>query len=308
MYLHNERNKFIDLIEEVSIDIKIDQSIIEKDYYVTLILKKLSESSDDIVFKGGTSLSKAHHVIKRFSEDIDITFETKINRKRRKRLKNEVVLGISKELNIPIINFEDTRSKRDLNGYKFSYETTYEYTGTMLPIVKLETALISNSYPTETLMITNYIGDYLIRNGREDLAQEYFLNPFPMKVQTLDRTFVDKSYAICDYYVKNKTKRYSRHLYDLYKLFPLINFNNELKELFIQVRKDRETLSICPTASSEIDISKLMNEICESNYYYEDYLNSTTYIIEDNVKYEETIKVVRKISSWLKENKINYLK
>jgi predicted nucleotidyltransferase component of viral defense system len=28
-----------------------------------------------LVFKGGTSLSKAHHVIERFSEDIDLTYD-----------------------------------------------------------------------------------------------------------------------------------------------------------------------------------------------------------------------------------------
>ena len=48
--------------------------IVEKDYYVTMILKILSEHYDNVVFKGGTSLSKALHVLTRFSEDIDITF------------------------------------------------------------------------------------------------------------------------------------------------------------------------------------------------------------------------------------------
>jgi predicted nucleotidyltransferase component of viral defense system len=47
---------------------------IEKDYWVTFILKALSQSEfrDKIVFKGGTSLSKAFNCIDRFSEDIDL--------------------------------------------------------------------------------------------------------------------------------------------------------------------------------------------------------------------------------------------
>ena len=48
--------------------------MIEKDYYVTMILRLLSEQLELCVFKGGTSLSKGFHVINRFSEDIDITF------------------------------------------------------------------------------------------------------------------------------------------------------------------------------------------------------------------------------------------
>ena len=47
---------------------------IEKDYWVTYILKRLSQSSysEIAIFKGGTSLSKAYRIIERFSEDIDL--------------------------------------------------------------------------------------------------------------------------------------------------------------------------------------------------------------------------------------------
>lgn len=38
------------------------------------------------MFKGGTSLSKAFHVIDRFSEDIDITFTEHLGESRRKKL------------------------------------------------------------------------------------------------------------------------------------------------------------------------------------------------------------------------------
>lgn len=48
---------------------------LDKDYYVTMILRELSERQNFIVFKGGTSLSKCHKAIKRFSEDIDITID-----------------------------------------------------------------------------------------------------------------------------------------------------------------------------------------------------------------------------------------
>jgi len=47
---------------------------IEKDAWVTLVLRMLFTSvlSDQIVFKGGTSLSKGYNLIERFSEDIDL--------------------------------------------------------------------------------------------------------------------------------------------------------------------------------------------------------------------------------------------
>ena len=61
MYTHNQTN--------------FPYEVIEKDYYVTMLLKLLSDKIPYIVFKGGTSLSKCYKVIKRFSEDIDITID-----------------------------------------------------------------------------------------------------------------------------------------------------------------------------------------------------------------------------------------
>jgi hypothetical protein len=48
---------------------------IEKDAWVTLVLRMLfaSKLHDQIVFKGGTSLSKGYNLIERFSEDIDLS-------------------------------------------------------------------------------------------------------------------------------------------------------------------------------------------------------------------------------------------
>lgn len=49
---------------------------IEKDYWVTEVLRGVAAASHEtgcsVVFKGGTSLSKAHHLIQRFSEDVDL--------------------------------------------------------------------------------------------------------------------------------------------------------------------------------------------------------------------------------------------
>ena len=94
MYLHNGKELFEEVITEANAQTGIAQSIIEKDYYVTMILKLLTKSNPDIVFKGGTSLSKCFHLIDRFSEDIDITFSEHIGESRRKNL-NTIFLNRS---------------------------------------------------------------------------------------------------------------------------------------------------------------------------------------------------------------------
>src|SRR3990167_3743235 len=52
--------------------------IIEKDYWVVWALEQVfnvAELKDHLTFKGGTSLSKVYGLIKRFSEDIDLSIE-----------------------------------------------------------------------------------------------------------------------------------------------------------------------------------------------------------------------------------------
>ena len=51
--------------------------LLEKDIWVVATLRALFDASfgKDLAFKGGTSLSKAYRAIRRFSEDIDITYD-----------------------------------------------------------------------------------------------------------------------------------------------------------------------------------------------------------------------------------------
>ena len=87
MYLHKDDKELLrDIIVTVSERMGIDESIVEKDYYVTMILKELVQRNTNVVFKGGTSLSKAYHVIDRFSEDIDITFEEYLGEERKSNI------------------------------------------------------------------------------------------------------------------------------------------------------------------------------------------------------------------------------
>ena len=51
--------------------------LLEKDLWVVWSLRHLFAGpyADHLVFKGGTSLSKAYRVIRRFSEDVDLTYD-----------------------------------------------------------------------------------------------------------------------------------------------------------------------------------------------------------------------------------------
>ena len=298
MYLHRDRETFKDMVEQAADGNGRTPAVVEKDYYVTLILKLLSEQLAECVFKGGTSLSKGFHVIDRFSEDIDITFKEHIGESRRKKLKNVVLKGISEELGMPVANWEETQSDRDYNAYLFSYESVFGLQDDRLPqYVKLETALGSYSFPTQTVEIRNYIGDYLEGRGRTDLAEQFSLGRFSMNLQSLERTYIDKVFALCDYYLQGKSKRYSRHLYDIYKLTPLIEFNDGFAALIQEVREHRSKMRICPSADEAVDVPSVILEFCDNSFYREDYQSITDYFAEDTVPYDDVIGQMRTLAA-----------
>jgi predicted nucleotidyltransferase component of viral defense system len=116
MNLHENNETFKIFIENAAIyfDIK-NRSIVEKDYYVTTFLKKLTKIQTDLIFKGGTSLSKAHRVIKRFSEDIDISLRAQADKptNTQKRTLDENIKAIAKELGLNLNNPVNDPDRRD---------------------------------------------------------------------------------------------------------------------------------------------------------------------------------------------------
>lgn len=292
MYLHKEdRDLFRDIIITVSEKSGIGESIVEKDYYVTMILKELAFHNPNVVFKGGTSLSKAYQIIERFSEDIDITFGEHIGEARRKKIKYNLMKPISEALELPIENWDKIESDKDYNHYDFLYDTIVAAEKDLLrPYVKLETALMSYSYPIEEREIRSIIYEHL-KDTDPDIINEFGLKPFIMKTQSLERTFIDKLFAVCDYYMNGKATRNSRHLYDIYKLKPWIIIDDEFRMLVMEVRKQRADMNIrlAPSAREDVDILKIVEKIIQTEFYSRDYEHSTMQLIHDTASYENVI-------------------
>lgn len=122
VYLHNDREQFREAIYLSYQQTGIMAQAIEKDYYVTLLLQILAQEMPYIVFKGGTSLSKCHKVIQRFSEDIDITIDTLLSQGQKRKAK-QIILDAAAELGLVIDNLDEIRSRRDYNRYVLSYNS-----------------------------------------------------------------------------------------------------------------------------------------------------------------------------------------
>ena len=84
------KNHYIEwkeVLETVSREIKKAEILVEKDTIQSMFLNELSKVNLPIVFKGGTSLSKAYNLINRFSEDIDLSMQKKPTQTEKKCLK-----------------------------------------------------------------------------------------------------------------------------------------------------------------------------------------------------------------------------
>lgn len=296
MNLFENKEDMYNIINIASESLLYPTSIIEKDYYSMIFLKKLIESDDNIIFKGGTSLSKCFRIIKRYSEDLDLNYVGKATQSKRKRIK-EKIQEISHELNLTIPNIDDTRSRRDFNKYLIDYSPIYKNNSLKDNII-IEVALQIPSFPYAEKECCSYIYDFLKSVNRDDLIKKYELEPFTIKVQSLERTFVDKVFAICDYYLDNKSSRNSRHLYDLYRISELIDISN-IKDLVEEVKILRKENPVCYSCKEGINIQSILNEIIKSNFYKKDYENISSELIErneyDNYKYDKVIELLSKL-------------
>ena len=295
-YLHENREEFENAVNLASKHFHILPVIVEKDYYVTMILRKLSEDQGFVVFKGGTSLSKCHKVIKRFSEDIDITIDSKLSQGQMKNLKASIK-KIAAELGLSIPNIDETRSRRSYNRYVLEYQSVLpKPDDAVQTAVLMETSFAEVSFPTVVLPVHNYIGDMMIEEAPEEL-ENFYLNSFDMKVQGLDRTLADKIFAICDYYMQGKVKKHSRHIYDIYKLLQIVPQTEKFKTLVREVRDVRAMTNICPSAQPEVNVPQMLDFLVKNEIYKEDYENITSRILEENVSYDTAIEAMRKIAA-----------
>ena len=175
MLLHKDKNLFERTIFQVAQRSGIESGIIEKDYYVSLLLKELSQTLPSMIFKGGTSLSKCHKVIKRFSEDIDITLdENHLSQGNRKSVKTEIVNACEK-LGFSISNLDDIKSGMDFNHYKIEYSGLFMIDG-LKPDIEIDTIFSIRSFPYEQKMATSIIYDYLHEMGLDEFIDTYFVN------------------------------------------------------------------------------------------------------------------------------------
>jgi hypothetical protein len=226
MNLHTHTKDFTALITFAAAHFNITPAFVEKDYWITLALSRLANSSnvENAVFKGGTSLSKGYRLISRFSEDIDIAMinenlsgnalKTKI-----RNIEKEITAGLT-EIVMEGITSKGSMFRKSL----FEYPTVLSgKVDSIIPnrlIVEINS--FANPYPNVKQDITSFITDYLVATNQPDAVEEYGLQPFSLNVLDKRRTMIEKLVSLFRFsFSENPSIALAakiRHFYDLYYL------------------------------------------------------------------------------------------
>ena len=293
--LHNKKDTFEQLVLRTSEYLGVKAEIVEKDYFVTFFLKRITAVMPDIVFKGGTSLSKCYHIIKRFSEDIDLNLQSEIKPPERKRRQLKAnIIQIINDLEFELTNPDAVKSRRDYNRYIIDYPSSLSAAYLKEQLI-VETAIYQRAYPTKVMSADSLIYQYLHENGYGDFIKQYDLEPFTLNVQTAERTMIDKMYALADYYLLNTTTEHSRHIYDIYKLSEIVTVDKTLKELALSVAEERRPHKMCLSVQNGKNVTEILREVIDKKTYKEDYDTITVPLLFEAVSYNTAVSALENI-------------
>lgn len=233
MKLHENKELFTEIIEGAAEYFNFDPSHIEKDYWVSKMLKEVSNSEygNQAFFKGGTSLSKAFGLIKRFSEDLDMlayTGDVKASKSKEKLL-NKKISDIITFNNEEIFKPELSKTGGNFRKNYFEYDNNFEKNGLKQHLeVEIKACDFPDKtqiyYPTDKRTIAPIVGEFLDKIGRQDLMNQYGLEPFTVNCINPRKTVCDKiSRLVKLSYRDNPIEEFSKHIRDLYDLHAILS-------------------------------------------------------------------------------------
>ena len=310
MRLHEYKDDFATLIENIYERTEISRDILEKDYYVTLMLYELSKKQDTnpAYFKGGTSLYKALKSVRRFSEDIDITVDIsecskKQARDRLKDVANEYT-SLPRTTKPELLNDERNRGNFIIRMY--DYDSLYPIQKDRLQRygnVKIEANSFSISEPTEKLEVEPLLYTLANNQERELLRDKFNVRPFNINTITMERTFIDKVFASELYYQNDRFFDGSKHLYDIAILFnhprieKLLNDKGKTEQLIALKRKEETSLGrkLGELSFDEFTLFSNPSKNKELKRAFQDMQDIYVFNTNDLIQFDDMVEIVKQV-------------
>lgn len=230
-YLHNH-HQFAELVRIVAQQKGVDPYLVEKDYWIMHCLYGLQKQGFKFELKGGTSLSKGHRIISRFSEDIDIRIEppaganvaTGRNQASRAQIQSrkDFYDGLAKTIKIEGIKKVERDTVFDNKDYfsggiRLRYDAATQAVEGVRDGILLELGF-DDVTPNTPKDISSWLYDYahdkvdIIDNRAKNVACYDARYTFVEKLQTVSTKFRRQQEK------KDSPVSFMRHYYDIYEL------------------------------------------------------------------------------------------
>ena len=296
---------------------------VEKDWWVVQTLDIIFsqfEVAEHLLFKGGTSLSKAWQLINRFSEDIDLALNREylgfdgglISKSQVKKLREqsfefvtttfyEALQKAFKEKGYTDVTFDFENlgdGDQDPVSILIYYPAVTEHSEYVLPRVKVELGSRSLKDPFTNCDIVSFVGEQFPKRPFAD-------SPITVPCVNPERTYLEKLFLLHEEFKKPNDKirveRLSRHLYDISKIY-----NSEHKDkandqkLIVSIIEHRERFN----GIRGIDYATLyppnLNPIPPDDFikaWEDDYKTMQTNMIpEDSPKFTDLLETIKKVT------------
>ena len=270
MKLHDAPDTYLEFIQATADQIGIPAVHVEKDYWVTRVLKRLhqSEYSDAVVLKGGTSLSKAHHLIERFSEDVDLALkrDEQLSDSRRRALIRSIEREITRDLQYrPDHPSESKHGRFRRTAHAFSMRTNAAELGQVSDILLVEINSFASPEPSSPVPIATLIHDFLLEAGRRDLVRHHELEPFCVRVLCVERTLCEKVMGLVRAgYEANPAQEFRRrirHFYDLVMIMRVDRYREFMAgDAFVQLMAEVRQADLDSMPSARTWLSRPLSE------------------------------------------------
>lgn len=242
-----------EILEELILNINsrtgIRNDILEKDYYVCLVLKELASKQKDLqaYFKGGTAVYKILDHMNRFSEDIDLTVkvnENESNNSNKTRLKKSA-LGYNIDV-LKLVDDETIDKKGSITSF-YKYDSLFSINELFKSErIQIEATSFTVSEPVGAYIIEPLVYKYATETEKSILKEKYNISEFEIEIIKLERIFIDKIFAAEFYYERKMYEDVSKHLYDISIMIKnddikeLLKNNSELIKLISYKRKEEK--------------------------------------------------------------------
>ena len=254
MKLHEDKNAFRVLLEQIHARTGYRADVLEKDYYVVLILKELAAKQQaglPAYFKGGTALYKALKTTNRFSEDIDLSVDTRDCTRSQNGRRLEQAAKKYDALNRDASAGRTNRSEV-VSVFTYDPITAYDADDALQCFgkLKIEATSFTISEPVQSLEVSPMLYDLAAEDEQRILREMYDVAPFPVLTITTERIFIDKLFA-AEAYVRRSTDTHrafeaAKHIYDLAVMIrqpgilKLLSDEEQIKKL-LDIRMEEET-------------------------------------------------------------------